>query len=67
MRQAALPREPAYGKVPWILLPCAGNPFIASAGTSIFGMVAPTKIRPGTVPVWSRSNSGRQKCTSNGR
>src|SRR5262249_7519623 len=35
-----------------------GNPFIASAGTSIFGIVVPTKMRPSTAPVWSRGNSG---------
>ena len=37
---------------------CAGGRFIASAGMSISGIVAPTRMRSGTVPVWWRGNSG---------
>ena len=31
---------------------CAVNLFIVSAGIRIFGIVAPTKMRSGTAPVW---------------
>jgi hypothetical protein len=37
---------------------CAVNLFIVSAGTWIFGIVAPTKKRSSTAPVWLRDNSG---------
>ena len=37
---------------------CAGNRFIASAGTSIFGTRGPTRMRCGIAPAWSHGNSG---------
>ena len=37
---------------------CAGNPFIASAGTSIYGRPGPTRMQSGTAPAWLHGNSG---------
>jgi hypothetical protein len=45
---------------------CAGNRFIASGGMWICGTLAPTRMRTGTVPVWSHGNSGMRRAARRG-
>ena len=40
---------------------CAGNRFIASVGTSIYGTLVPTRMRSGTVHASSHGNSGLRR------